>query len=553
MSSEIYDSIKLNKASALDERLNPVANYDSLPAPNSIFLYEGATIYVKSESENYRLEKNNNNTLVWVKSSTKNVGNTSGLNKGVINIQATQTILDLSLVSPAINTCESVTININGGNTASINIIQNFPAGAKLTFYSQVGKTVKFIHTDFINATNDTIVLEHGYDLEIIGRSNANDALILERSYNKATDTYSNVLIQRGATQFINSTEWQQTVIKVAVEDNLTSSATNKALSANQGNILNSTKQAKMTSVTPDRVVIANPSSTSSTISILPYNKNYISITWTPSLVAQAYTNGITSVLTALTITDITQQDRYTIASLGTNATLGGSFNFNNSQGAVNFGVWMLPAGLSKSTASNWFPIDLPKSDLYYQFKIPTRNSIALATSTFPLYFNIDSNSDTWLATTGNLNTVADYDTILLNTAYSFRPKYLFLNDAYEIKFNLRLRNTSIVHQNVWVDLLQLNNGLATAQDVAANVPLPNNSVLLTRSYAPYNGRPAVVDAGGSYFEISITWPIKFKTLPTTIPSFMFTLNAQNAGFGGSAGVPATIEVESGIIIMKKI
>jgi hypothetical protein len=549
MASEIYDNLSLKKADHLDARLAPVATAAALPAPTSTFLYEGATIYVKGEKENYRLERDSNNVLVWVKGSTKTRGNSPVLDRGVINIAPTTTILDLSLVAPPIASCESVTINISGsGTTASINSITNFPDGAELIFYAEVGKSIKFVHTDFISATANKIVLEHGYDLEIVGRSNANDALILERSYNKATNTYSDVLIQRGATQFVNSTEWQQTVIQVAVEDNLTSNATNRALSANQGNILNTTKQSKLTSVTPDRLTITDTSTTSSSIAILPYNKNYISIAWNSTLVTQAYASGIRSVLTGLSITDITQQDRYTIANLGTQ-----DFNFNNGQAAVNFGTWMLPAGLSKNTSSNWFPIDLPKSDLYYQFKMPSRSNIAISTKTFPLFFSTESTDDTWLASTGNLNTVVDYDLLIQNFAYSFRPKYVTLNDAYEIRLKLKLRNNSITHQNIWVDLLQLNNGLATSNDVLPNNATPSNGVILTTSYAPYNGRPSVIDQGGSNFEIDLVWPVKFKTLPTPIPSFMFTLNAQNTGFGGAPNVAAPIVVDSGIIIMKKI
>lgn len=551
MASEIYDNLSLKKADHLDARLAPVNTASLLLDPASPFLYEGATVYVKDENENYRLEKGTDGDLAWYRGATKFRGNTanSRLEKGMITIAATTTILDLSLVAPAIANCESVTINIAGGaSAASISTITNFPAGAELTFYSQVGKTVKFLHTDFIGAGANKIVLEHGYDLEIVGRTNANDSLILERSYDKATNTYDGTLIQRGATQFVSSTEWQQTVIKVAVEDTLDSSATNRALSANQGNILNNTKQSKLTSVTPDRVAITNTSTTTSSIAILPYSKEYVSITWTPTLVTQAYTSGIRSVLTTLSITDITQQDRYTIANLGTE-----DFNFNNGQAAVNFGIWMLPAGLSKNTQTNWFPIDLPKSDLYYQFKLPSRSGIALGTKTFPLFFNTESVNDTWLASTGNLNTVVAYDSLLQNFAYSFKPRYLTLNDAYEIRFNLKLKNTSITHQNIWVNLLQLNSGFATGNDVLPNVELPSNSVILTTSYAPYNGRPATADQGGSSFEINITWPVKFKTLTTPIPSFMFNLNAQNTGFGGAPNVAAPITVESGIIIMKKI
>jgi len=559
MASEIYDNLSLKKADHLDARLAPVATAAALPSPTSLFLYEGATIYVKGENENYRLERDANNALVWVKGSTAKRGNTSSskLDRGVITIASTTTSLDLNLVTPPIASCESVTINIAGGaSAASISTITNFPAGAELTFYSQVGKTVKFIHTDFISATSNKIVLEHGYDLEIVGRVSANDALILERNYDKSTDTYGDIIIQKGATQFVNSAEWQQTVIQVAVEDNLTSNATNRALSANQGNILSTTKQSKLTSVTPTRVTITDTSTTTSSIAILPYSKNYISIAWTAALVAQAYAGGIRAILTALAITDVEQQDRYTIASIGSDGTMGGPFTFNNNQAAVNFGIWMLPAGLSKATASNWFPIDLPKTDLYYQFKVPSRGSIASSTKTFPLYFNIDSANDTWLATTGNLNTAIDYDAVHPQPSiytYSFRPKYVSVNDVYELRFNLKLANTSITHQNIWVDLIQLNNGLAVGADVVANNSSPSNSVILTTSYAPYNGRPTTADQNGSKFEINIVWPIKYKVLPTTIPSFMFTLNAENTGFGGSVGVASPITVESGIIIMKKI
>ena len=239
--TEIYDDLGLNKASRLDNRLEPVATFGNLLDPNLAdnFLFEGTEVYVIDEKAfYYREETVTPGVYAWVLSSTPD------LVIGNINILATTSTLDMSAVVPAIAECYAVNINIvGGGSSATIQSITNFPGSDKLlTFHVTAGQQVSFVHNNYSVATTDQVVLELGFDMTLNGRTIGSETLTLKK--------HDVALCQWDATQFMNASEWAQNLLSMTVIDDLLSTDGTVSLSANQGRILNNliaTKQDVLT------------------------------------------------------------------------------------------------------------------------------------------------------------------------------------------------------------------------------------------------------------------------------------------------------------------
>jgi hypothetical protein len=245
MATEIYSNLDPKKASHLDKRLKFVADVASLPdltiAEN--FLYEGATVYVREETNDYQAQFTvaSPAQLVWVSLAPQ------ALLEGAISISSSVGNLDLSLVQPPIATCKSVTITVVGGTKSTIKSISNWPEGQRITFYSSIGNIITYAHTDYDQASIGSITSEDGQDIYIEGRTTGNDSVTFE--LNKWVNTnginYGVSLVQWNATQFIKTSELQQNLLNLVIEDSLTSNSTSTALSANQGFVLNNLISAK--------------------------------------------------------------------------------------------------------------------------------------------------------------------------------------------------------------------------------------------------------------------------------------------------------------------
>jgi hypothetical protein len=490
MPSEIYNNIQLNKPAPLDARLIPVNTKVDLPSATSPFLYEGAKIYVLTEKAEYRLEKNSSNVLVWVKQLDE------GLTQGIINIVSTAAQIDLVNTTPAIATCDSVVIKISGSaTTATIYKILNMPANKDIKFYVETGKSVVFKHADWTSASDGAIVLEDGKDMEIFGRTIGNEMLWLEKN--------GTALVQRGATQFVSSNEWSQVIIEIGIDDNLTSFSTNRALSANQGRVLNDAKQDKFTVSPAERL---NFNATTKVLSFLPYETEAISLAWSYAQIAAASANVttfLTSLKTAYNVTEITQKNRYIdmtpTASSGTKA--------------LNFGSWLIPAGMSLSVANNWVRLSPPVGILQVQFPLVPRTLGGAATTglrSVSFYTN----------GLGSLKNFLTFDTINgSNQATSFKFTYTEAIDSiYEIEYDIILLNSTAEQRNIFAILYKDNYGsLISALDIA---PVGNQEATTD---TPYNGW-APQGGVGNRFRINLKKKVQSNAGNNT--SFTLLLNA---------------------------
>jgi len=236
----IIDNFNLKKPTVLDERQTPVLDLVDLPtitdidSLNNQFLYEGLSIYVVNEASNYQIQRDPNTptVFIWV-----NIGLTVGLVVGTIDITTVTTVLDLSLVAPAIATCHSVVVTITDGSTAQISTITNFPSDQLITFYSAVGDVVTYVHTEYDTPGNDSIVIEDSFNFDLTGRADGNDCLTLKKHNVK--------VCQWAAIQFIKRDELSNLMANFAPIDNLNSTSTTNPLSANQGRVLDAKINAK--------------------------------------------------------------------------------------------------------------------------------------------------------------------------------------------------------------------------------------------------------------------------------------------------------------------
>jgi len=333
MSVEIYGNFKPQIEQHIDSRLKTVTTVADLPDPNipSNFIYEGAIAYVAGTVDKfYKCVVTTGTTKEWVPFVADD------LVIGTINITPSTTVLDLNLVSPAIDECYAVQINIVGGTSANIQTITNFPGSDKLiTFFVQAGQDVTFKHVNYDVASTDQIVLEVGFDMKISGRTIGNESLTLKR--------HGVANCQWDATQFVKSTEWIQNLLSQAVVDNLLSTSTVMPLSANQGRVLKLLVDGKQQQLTPGQKISLTPGVTTTTIDSLPRD-------WEQVIIAASPAPGTaTDVFIAGQVSGTSEEYRFVDLR-------------NSSDGSR--GLWMLPPNHVANVAGNWIMLDSPVGNI---------------------------------------------------------------------------------------------------------------------------------------------------------------------------------------------
>lgn len=328
MSVELNNNYHPKIADHIDARLSSVSTAANLPDPTvaSNFLYLGAIAFVEDEDLHYKIIDDGG--WQWVPFET------ASLQIGTINITAPTSTLDLSLVTPAIEDCYAVQVNITSGTSATIQEITNWPitADKQITFYVDAGYGLTFSHTDYDSAVSGQIVLENGFDMTLTGRTIGNESLTLKK--------HGTALCQWDATQFMKSSEWVQNLLSIVVEDSLTSTSTTTALSANQGNVLNTligTKQQQLVAGIKMQLV---PGISTTTINNLPRNWS-VAYNGTGSIASPSA--ALAAAYTIISATPVTND--YRVADLR---------GFSN---GVNAGVWIIPPGVDSSVIGNWISL----------------------------------------------------------------------------------------------------------------------------------------------------------------------------------------------------
>lgn len=196
-STEIYNNFLLRRAGHIDERLKPVSTVNDLLDPNAAlsFLYEGATVWVISEQANYQVRKSlsNPSQLAWYK-TTK-----GDLVIGSVKLDHLATNINLNAVVPNIEECYAVRIEIEGGNSATLTTLTNFPDDKDIIFFCEDGKEITVTNTNFLSPVANRIILENGLDLVLKGRANGPDYLTLRKE--------SQVAVQISARQLLDPAE----------------------------------------------------------------------------------------------------------------------------------------------------------------------------------------------------------------------------------------------------------------------------------------------------------------------------------------------------------
>lgn len=346
MSTEIYNNFNLKKAEPLDKRLITVVNKADLPGwhetlsvnsstnPNSNnFLYVGAFAYVSSEDNYYKIDSN----LKWVLKNTAE--SELGIAEVTIDENASQiNLAELSTPNTTIAEVKIVKINVLGSSQIpSIFVINGFPTTHKITFRVQAGKAVKFMCTNYNTALPGQIILENGFDLILNGRSNGADELLTLENQNGK-------LCQYECVQFMTKSEWLTDIFSVNVINNLNSTDTDKALSANQGKILDAkflTKQDKFT-------IGPGISNTGDVLSAIPPNWIKLMPITTASTEAQ---------FEALLLASSLSVDNVNYRYLNNNVI------YDNGQEiplTYPWGIWILPPGKSNTNILNWIQLSPP-------------------------------------------------------------------------------------------------------------------------------------------------------------------------------------------------
>jgi hypothetical protein len=509
MASEINNNLKLNKSAALDSRLESVASYGSLLNPNTAtnFLYEGATIYVIDEKADYQVQEDPDNPgqLIWVKLEIVS------LVQGTINITVLTTNLDLSLCSPAIELCDKVLINVVDGTSPTISVISNMPTDREISFKIETGKSVIFKHTDYTIANSGQIVLETGANMTLTGRTIADELLILERN--------SSAIVQKGAMQYVRSDEWASSILQLVVEDNLTSSAINKALSANQGRVLENKKQNNISVLSPTRLTL----NANSELTVLPYNKNKIIITWNDTKINSAVQN-TPAMLAALVTTDslipLVYEDRYAVMTPAEGA-------LTNKH--LDFGIWLLPSGLSAAVQSNWFMIEGPT------YVVQTQCSLFnVAIGSMPGATNFYTTKISTSTALGSLKDFVIFDELSgAGTGYSFKFKNApaFYSNIYEIEYSVIFQNNDTTHIPIALNLWKLNNGLLTAPELNTN---PAGVSALNNDFSPYN--VSTMSLGG-IAQFRMTVKKRVEVTSTDTPAYTCVVSTAAANFPAALGL----------------
>ena len=349
MSTEIHNNFQPKIAQHIDGRLKSVATVAELPDPTDAanFIYEGAVAYVTGLKRYYKCELVSS-VLTWV------VYDADALVIGEINITAATSVLDLSLVSPSINECYAVQVNITNGTGATIQSIANMPSDDKLiTFFTAPGTKLSIKHYEYDIAGPDQVVLENGFDMVITGREIGNESLTLKK--------HGVALCQWDATQFIKKSEWLTNLISIAIDNTLTSTKTDEAASANVARLLNESIATKSNKLDAGEKITLIPGATETdNITI-----NSVARAWQldPSLIPDNTTSAetyITSLYTGSLITSI----EYRYVDL---RDVAGS----------NLGLWMLPPSKDASLIGSWVQLDLPfVKPLSSQYAFDADNSL---------------------------------------------------------------------------------------------------------------------------------------------------------------------------------
>jgi hypothetical protein len=486
MAIETNNNYDLKKAASLDARLNSVETANDLISPTAVgsFLYEGATVYVKSEKANYRVEKNSSNVLVWVKQTTEN------LVLGVITITASTTQLDLSTCTPSIDKCFAVRIDISGGTTATLQTIINSSTKEEIMFYVKTNQSVTFKHTDYDVANNGVIILEDGLDITITGRTVGNEMLWLQKQ--------STVFAQKGAVQYLKTNEWVSQALSILVEDNLYSNAVNRALSARQGKVLDETKQNK---IIFDQNTLLEYNETSKILYKLPNTYERINITWNNTLLGNLYNFAfnVPGFLVSIAAPQYHNKDRY--------VDLNFSSTGSNSLQPINFGIWVLPANADKNLTSSWFNVQ--KNDSLYSVQYNCVGSdLDLETDntgsgiiSVPISLN---NNIGPLGSFFNFNTLQGFATKI----FTFTPKYFTGNEIYELECSLSFKKVGLDPQPISLMLYENTNGLVpntqingvpTGATIIAKDSNYNNGSTFDPSYYNLKVKAAVSPFGEGY------------------------------------------------------
>jgi hypothetical protein len=406
MPTIIHDNFNLKKKELLDSRLLPVDTFSQLPVLNvaTSFIPEGAIVLVRDTQKNYQTQKNPNDLtqLIWVDISQES----DGLVLGEISISPVNSTLNLNLVFPDITRCYGVLVKVtDGANLANINSILNFPENKEITFFTEPGKTLTFIHTNYdVSNANNSIVLEDGFDFQLNGRYDANESLTLKKNQFK--------IVQVNATQFIKKSEIQDIIIASStVIDNLTSTNTTQALSANQGRILNSSIATKMNIFTAGTKL----SFVGSVLNALPVN--FISVN--TSLTGTDYDSILTNI-TTLTAAGTVDPDL--------NAYFPVTSNDYRAYYNATEGIYILNPSLPRNVLGNWvkiFAIPISNNDLI------NVNSSSLLTgqASTNQYYKIGGGSDS--VDTSNLYNSTTRELTINKTGY------------YEINYKIRFKISS--------------------------------------------------------------------------------------------------------------
>jgi hypothetical protein len=347
MASEIYNNFDVKKASHIDNRLITVSSYANLPNSSSTvnpFLYIGALVYVEDTNEYYRLDS----SLVWQK-LLANSGS-----QGILKVRGDQSIsiLDLANVQPSIANCDSVLVEIQNGTSLDIHKIKNFPSGKFITFYTQNGKDITFIHKDYTAGPSDgQIVIEDGFDFILTGRLIGDENITFVRN--------SDVIVQQGATQFSKSTDFLQNLLSIDLEDNLTTQSSVKALTANQGVVLKGLIDNKEPTFTKGNGLTYD--SNSNNLAVDPWDW----VRLTPPTASNDFSTEslFQSWLTNLSSNASSNSYRYVVA--------------NNT--VINYGIWLIPPSVDPTIYGNWIMLSSPDpltSHVQYSFSVDSSPSL---------------------------------------------------------------------------------------------------------------------------------------------------------------------------------
>jgi len=510
MAVEIYDNLDVKKASHLDERLVSVSTASSLPDPTvaSNFIYEGAIAYVVDENAHYRCE-DVSSVLTWV------YWMGSGANDlvvGSMTILPTDTVLDLSAVTPSVDQCYAVEVSITdtgGGQTsAAISSITNFPSGTDrlLTFKVENGKQLTFVHNDYATATANEIVIEDGYDMTLTGRVIGNETLTLK--------AHGTAFAQWDAVQFVTASEWLTAISTGLVVDNLTTQDGASALSANQGYILAQMMDEKQQVLSAGDNITLIPGSNSTEIQADPWE-------WV-------------STIYGTTVTDLDSA----LIWLSTNPFGTSAQNYYRIVGRSERAAptLMLPPRKDPTVLGNWRILSEGVSQVKHAYFKPGNQSLdadlVLSNQHFVTYHTSDYVGD-WMS--------HSYDAGSPGTA----AKAMILpNGLYEVKIHLVVLTTDLSDMcNLQASLWQVTG------DASSSNPLGTGAfaTVMSKGYGSYDARTST---GYQSFDLIGTFEVDSSDAANPFVGFT-TSFAKSDGSTTNLSTYTVIENESSIQVTK--